>query len=298
MMRYSYKIFISIIIILTIGFGSYGYWLTKELRSQYAANIEESLVDFSHVLASYLSVQIKNEEIQTLDFEATFEQFKNLSFNANIHGIFKNTSPINAYVTDKNGIVLFDSRTSDNVGKDFSKWNDVYLTLQGKYGARSTRTNINDALTSVFYIAAPIKKDGDILGVVSIIKPENGIDAFLQRDRQRLIMATILVLIMAFAFAAFFSYRLTRPINALTNYARKISKGETSRAPSSTTYEFIRLAEAFEEMRISLEGKKSIEQFVQHLTHELKSPLTAIQGAAEILRDDLSVKRHQSHFLA
>ncbi|MCO9354521.1 hypothetical protein KUX45_24040, partial [Salmonella enterica subsp. enterica serovar Kentucky] len=42
------------------------------------------------------------------------------------------------------------------------------------------------------------------------------------------------------------------------------------------------LAQALESMRIKLEGKNEIEQYVYALTHELKSPLAAIRGAAEI----------------
>ncbi|MDN7193760.1 histidine kinase dimerization/phospho-acceptor domain-containing protein [Klebsiella pneumoniae] len=38
-------------------------------------------------------------------------------------------------------------------------------------------------------------------------------------------------------------------------------------------------------MRVKLEGKNAIENYVYDLTHELKSPLAAIRGAAEILRE-------------
>jgi two-component system, OmpR family, sensor histidine kinase CreC len=40
-------------------------------------------------------------------------------------------------------------------------------------------------------------------------------------------------------------------------------------------------------MRDRLEGKTYVERYVQTLTHELKSPLAAIQGASELLRQDL-----------
>ena len=36
-------------------------------------------------------------------------------------------------------------------------------------------------------------------------------------------------------------------------------------------------------MRTELEGKAYVEQYVHTLTHELKSPLAAIRGAAELL---------------
>jgi two-component system sensor histidine kinase CreC len=40
-------------------------------------------------------------------------------------------------------------------------------------------------------------------------------------------------------------------------------------------------------MRRSLDGKQYIEGYIQSLTHELKAPLAGIQGAAELLREDL-----------
>jgi two-component system sensor histidine kinase CreC len=36
--------------------------------------------------------------------------------------------------------VLLDS-SGQALGKDYSRWNDVYLTLRGQYGARSTRSD-------------------------------------------------------------------------------------------------------------------------------------------------------------
>jgi two-component system sensor histidine kinase CreC len=40
-------------------------------------------------------------------------------------------------------------------------------------------------------------------------------------------------------------------------------------------------------MREELEGKQYVERYVQHLTHELKSPLAAIRAAAELLDEDM-----------
>ncbi len=37
-------------------------------------------------------------------------------------------------------------------------------------------------------------------------------------------------------------------------------------------------------MRNQLDGKQYVEEYVQTLTHELKSPLSAIKGASEILQ--------------
>jgi two-component system sensor histidine kinase CreC len=44
---------------------------------------------------------------------------------------------------------------------------------------------------------------------------------------------------------------------------------------------------AFADMRDALAGRSYTEEYVQTLTHELKSPLSAIRGAAELLREPL-----------
>src|SRR5258708_5932634 len=54
------------------------------------------------------------------------------------------------------------------------------------------------------------------------------------------------------------------------------------------TSEFARLAQSFLAMAGRLNARSSfISTFATHVSHELKSPLTSIQGAAELLRDDI-----------
>jgi two-component system, OmpR family, sensor histidine kinase CreC len=47
------------------------------------------------------------------------------------------------------------------------------------------------------------------------------------------------------------------------------------------------LAEAMDRMRHRLEARDQVEQAVRAFTHELKTPLAGIQGAAELLQDEL-----------
>ncbi|MDI5677446.1 hypothetical protein MJL30_38180, partial [Salmonella enterica subsp. enterica serovar Anatum] len=39
------------------------------------------------------------------------------------------------------------------VGQDYSRWNDVWLTLRGQYGARSTAKDAADPNSTVMYVA-------------------------------------------------------------------------------------------------------------------------------------------------
>ncbi|NOS98455.1 MAG: GHKL domain-containing protein, partial [Methylotenera sp.] len=57
------------------------------------------------------------------------------------------------------------------------------------------------------------------------------------------------------------------------------------------------LAIAMQTMRHELDGKQHVQDSIQHLTHELKSPITAIQGALELISPNMPVA-DQAHFLA
>ena len=66
--------------------------------------------------------------------------------------------------------MVFDS-SGQATGQDYSRWNDVWLTLRGQYGARSTRSDPHDEASSVMYIAAPVMDRERIIGVLSVGKP-------------------------------------------------------------------------------------------------------------------------------
>ncbi|MEM7279978.1 MAG: ATP-binding protein [Pseudomonadota bacterium] len=60
--------------------------------------------------------------------------------------------------------------------------------------------------------------------------------------------------------------------------------------------ELAQLADSLGKMRQELDGKAYIEQYIQTLTHELKSPLTGIRSAAELLHEPMS-DDHRAQFL-
>ena len=295
-MRYSLTVFGGITIVVVLGFIGYGYWLYGEIRDQQKINVEESLVDLSNTLASYLSFQSKAGNLDTADFNQVFQNLTTRNIQAKIHGVLKNSSSINAYITDERGIVLYDSHSETNIGKDFSQWRDVFLTLQGKYGARSTRTDPTDPSSSVLYVAAPIRYENRIIGVISVSKSEESFSSFITMFQKKIVYMFIVFILGAMVIAAIISYWLTHPVEELMKYAQKVAQGKVARPPQTSFRNFKSLGQAFDTMRISLEGKKSIENHVQNLTHELKSPLTAIKLSAEQLGTDISQDK-KTHFL-
>ncbi|MGQ7790370.1 hypothetical protein ACULNC_21380 [Shigella flexneri] len=104
-------------------------------------------------------------------------------------------------MTDAHGKVLFDS-ANKAVGQDYSRWNDVWLTLRGQYGARSTLQNPADPESSVMYVAAPIMGGSRLIGVLSVGKPNAAMAPVIKRSERRILWASAILLGIALVIGA------------------------------------------------------------------------------------------------
>lgn len=259
-----------------------GSWSFNEIRKSYGGLIEESLIEFSQFMASDLAARSSNGVMEFEKVQATFNRYKENPIRASIGGIPKYSSSLNMYVTDAKGVVIYHSEKPNEVGRDYSQWNDVYLTLKGKYGARSTRIDPKNALTSVFYIAAPIRVNNRIIGVVSVYKPEQNIQSFFEKFRLKLIIGIMIVFALMFMMTILIFKWITDPFERLKSYVRGIRDGDQLSLPDLPQGEFSELGSSIEEMQETINDQNKIEKYVLNLTHELKSPLTGISAAAEI----------------
>ena len=128
----------------------------------------------------------------------------------------------NAYITDESGVVIYDSASKDNIGRDSSQMREVHLTLQGKYGTRSSPTDANDPFSQEFYVAAPIELNQRIVGVVSVSRSVKSILTTTLLGQDRIIWMINAIFFGAIALAILFSYWLARPINELIEYAQAV----------------------------------------------------------------------------
>lgn len=204
---------------------------------------------------------------------------------------------VNVYITDAAGRIVFDSRDPDNVGVDYSNWRDVGMTLKGEYGARTTRENPDDPATSVLYVAAPIRVGGETVGTLTVAEPTTSINAFLSSAKPEIFRIAALSAAVAVFLSLLVSWWIARQLGKLTRYAEEVREGKAVALPALAGTELKRMGDAFDRMREALEGRKYVEEYVQTLTHELKSPLSAIRGAAELLEEDMPAAE-RSRFLA
>ena len=282
------RIFASYVIFIIIC----GYFLLhtiqKEIEPGVRQSTEETLVDTANLLAEFLKEPVRNGSITSEQLASLLKKYGTRHLRASIWGVEKSQVNHRIYVTDIHGIVLLDSANMA-VGEDYSQWNDVYLTFQGKYGARSTRESPDDDTSSVMYVGAPIKHDDEIIGVVSVGKPTRTLQPYIDKAEARLLTAGILIIVLGIGFGWLFSIWLSRELKRLTSYAHRVASGNKASLAASKVHsnELRKLAEALESMRLELDGKAYIERYIQTLTHELKSPLAGIHAASELLQDPM-----------
>ncbi len=211
-------------------------------------------------------------------------------FEARIYDIVKTRMNLYIYVTNHQGIVLYDS-SGLRTGEDLSRMNDVYLTLRGEYGARSSRMVESDPQTGALYVAAPIRYGQHIVGVLSVVKPKDSVTPFIQLAQRRSLTAGLLAACALFLFAGLIFLWVSLPVRKLSQYVSDLRKGRRVQLPPLPRTEIGELGRALDDLRIELEGKNYVEKYVQTLNHEIKSPLTALQGSVELLEEDLDPDR-------
>lgn len=275
------------------GFALLAYWISSDVGDRYSESFEELMVDTANLLAEIITTDMNSGDTALLRLDDAFKRLQLRRFSAQIYELEKNRVDIRVYVTDDKGIVLFDTDGGKAVGEDYFDWRDVNLTLQGKYGARTTR--IVDELStddpaeevSVAYVAAPIYRQGDIIGVVALAKPKSNINRFIDKAKTNLMLAVLISIGLVLLLSYMLYIWVSRPLQSLIDYAHRIGRGERIRLPQLGDNEIGKVGEAMDSMRLALEDKQYVERYVQSLTHEMKSPLTAIHAAAELLGRDL-----------
>ena len=293
-MSLSVRIFL--VYLIFVGLSSYFILNTvvEEIKPGVRQSTEENLVDTANLLAEILRDPVKNNILQSTDYPELLSAYGQRKLKANIWGIDKTVINHRIYVTDKKGIVILDS-TNTALGQDYSHWNDVYLTLRGKYGARSTAEIPGDESSSIMYVAAPILDGDTIIGVVSVSKPNRTMQPFIDRSRNRLAVLGGIIIGLGLLAGVLFSWWLSAELRRLRKYALAVSAGQRAVLPESkiASGELNQLANALESMRIELDGKAYIERYIQTLAHELKSPLAGIRAAAELLSSPMDESQRQ-----
>lgn len=214
-------------------------------------------------------------------------------------------------ILDEHGVVI--AGRSER-GQSLAHIMEVKRALQGEH-VSVIRERISDEptppLASIsrgtsirIFTAFPIIHNDVVHGVIYLSRTPQNIIKHLYDIRGKVLILLIIWLSVTFAVVLFIAHHLVWPIRHLIRQTQEIARGERQviQMPrQSGTYELAKLSDSFSQMSETLHQRSTyIQTFASHVSHEFKTPLTAIQGALELLQehgDDMSVEQRQK-FLA
>ena len=296
-MKVGIRIFFCYLIIFTVCSYYSVSWMKDKVRVRYLEGVEDPLVDSANILATMVGHDMEGRQFSPDRLQKIFDDVYQRELSSRIYELNKSRVDMNVYITGKDGKVIFDAQNKDNIGADFLIWRDVRLTLAGSYGARSTRANPSDPTSSVLHVGAPIYVQGELAGVLTVAKPTTNINNFIANFKPQFYKVLAVSMLAAVILSLLASWWITLPLKRLTRYANDIGEGKDVGLPKLNSTEIGDMGKAFEKMKTTLEGKKYVEQYIQTLTHEVKSPVSAIVAAAELLQENMPPDQ-QAKFVA
>ena len=215
-------------------------------------------------------------------------------------------------VLDERGCVVATSRGP--TGICMGDVEEVRAALGGRYAATVQR-RISDEPTPPInsirrrgnlrvFTAVPIFSDGSVVAVVRMSRTAVSPLEAIWTHRGKVALVLLLCLVATPVLSYSLSHAISRPVRTLRASAEAVARGEPRtplNAGALTPRELVALSEAVDRMTDQLtERTRYILEFATQVSHELKTPITAIAGAIELLREpaqDMS-EAQRERFLA
>lgn len=184
----------------------------------------------------------------------------------------------------EDGSVLYDSLEDESVMENHKDRPEITAALESGEGKDIRRSATSAEHTFYYAMRLP---DG---GVIRIARESDSIVNFVFTMAGLIVMVGVLV----FAMCVFYSHRLTKrlvmPIEKMADNITMIDEGEV--------YEEMRpFISTIKQQHVDILNHAQIRQeFTANVSHELKTPLTAISGYAELIGSGMTSGEDTVHF--
>ena len=266
-------------------------WLFAHRTSIESA--KEVMVEVAIMFSKIASQNIKDAEIDLTTFEGVI-----VDYFQSPHGD-ERLQNLAIYITDKDGILILDSRGL-SLGTDMRAHLEVDSALSGQRGisrisAETVRGPWKARGVNIEYFYKPeflhvsstiYDNRQEVQGVLVLVAPMLDL-----MDRTRLYRFIFYIFLLSLFFGALGSYRISRNIRRVEKYTRELFKGEDVSIPN-VNVQFNKLAMALENARSDVELKDDVEEYIETLAHELRTPITGIRLTAENLLTPMGIEKY------
>lgn len=270
-MKIRTAIFVVYVVASAVGFTLLMGLVLRDVRLRYVESMRRTLGDTAAYLAAFASGTSPGED-----------------WTKKVATLPPQMDRLRVFACQPDGRVIFDS-----AGRDVGK---IYVWPQRGGGPLASENYQVANVAEVggeLQVAARVLREGKQLGWVGVGRPLASVTEGVLAARWRLVWFAAAIALVMLAAGWWIAARLTRSLERLTVYARTVRDGRPAVPPASRAKEIAELSQAFEEMRDALEGRQQVERYTQVLAHEVKAPLAAIRGAAELMDETMPAEQRR-----
>ncbi|MBW4464026.1 MAG: HAMP domain-containing protein [Pegethrix bostrychoides GSE-TBD4-15B] len=167
------------------------------------------------------------------------------------------------------------------------KWQSLSQMTQSEQAAAEP------GIGTVIYRVEPIFLRNQAGGVFVAVQTTGGEQQQVRQIVRSVLVVMLLMLVIAAVLAWFISGRILQPLRSMAETARSISEANLSKRIAVTGQgELAQVATTFNEMMDRLQTSfLSQQNFINDASHELRTPITIIQGHLDLMSDDPQEQR-------
>ena len=238
----------------------------------------DRMTEYSQEAQIYLMNYLKDYE-----YSDVYDEFKKLSPFVSDYFSKKFELYLEVYDIRKN--LLSNTYTNEQ----YYVYQDIYYAINGmkNYIIKSEDDK------KILFFASPVFYNNEVIGAIRFIYPMNSEFLLIDKIKVTLAIIGVLAIFVSLILNYFFSNTITRPIEKLKYETERIANGDLSthidiqsnEEINSLVNSFNIMVEKLEHYIQSLNEEKERQKiFTDNITHELKTPITAILGHADLLQ--------------
>ena len=284
----------SFIALLGVGFFTIAVIICSVVTN-YSSNTK---ADLMHKTAYIVHLEISNEmSAENCSFESAVES--NTEKYKTVFTAISEYSESNIMLISKTGRILY-KNVPDSVFAKTEIGTKTMFEIKN-----STGPSKPSDLGGLFkdrrfnYIYTVVDEQTSPIGYIVLTSSASGMSPVFEQIIKVIIIASLWVFLAAIIIVYFITDRITTPLKEINKAVKSYAKGNFDvRIPVSGEDEVATLAEAFNNMANDLSKlEKTKNTFFSSVSHDLKTPMTSIQGFIEGIIDGTIPADKQSYYL-
>lgn len=208
-------------------------------------------------------------------------------------------SNIKIYVLNPDTSILHQVETADEMSFEQYIKTDIIQIMNGETIKKLSPVKLETG-DEVIYVGMPLMYNEKVSGIILLFSPVTELNNLLKEVIYTMVAIIAISILLCTLAILKISIRLSEPIVNISEYAKKIGRGEeVPDIEIKSNDEIGKLAGSFNEMKKELRVAEQMRrEIVANVSHELRTPLTSIIGFIKGILDGVITEENEKKYLS